>query len=241
MGSFTRNLKKYNKNKCEFFGLLGIFHQFVLGLLILGLLILKRFFEKPRRPWVIWFFDVSKQIISSVVLYSINIIFSYLLSTKKGNSDLCTIYFMNLFLGCIVGYYITSLYIHLFFYLRKIYKFNLYINECYFEEIENNNNTKSYQIKTNIYLKELVVWTLIQLIWKFILLILFAFFKQIFIIVGDKCLKPLTNAHIRSLMILCVFPLVFNGFYYWKLDNLIKVKTTKKYVSVKSTFEEEKN
>ena len=240
MGSFRRKIPKYNKNKCEFFGVLGIFHQFVLGFLIFCLLVLKRFLEKPRRPWVIWFYDVLKQMISSFVLYSINIIFSYLLSTKKENADLCTIYFMNLFLGCIVGYYITSLYINLFFYLRKIYKFKFYINECYYEEIDNN-NTKTYQIKPNIYIKELIVWTLIQLIWKFILLILFSFFKQIFIIFGDKCLKPFSNAHIRSLMILCVFPLVFNGFYYWNLDNLIKVKTGKNYVSVKVCGEEEKN
>ena len=34
------------------------------------------------------------------------------------------------------------------------------------------------------------------------------------------------------------FPLVFNGFYYWKLDNLIKVKKAKKYVTIKTNEEE---
>ncbi len=42
-------------------------------------------------------------------------------------------------------------------------------------------------------------------------------------------------------MILCAFPLIFNGFYHWKLDNLIKVKTGKVYTTIKSSSEEEKN
>ncbi len=240
MSSFQRGLKDYNEEKCEFFGILGIFHQLILGVLSFSLLILKRFLEKPRRPWIIWFYDVLKQIISSFVLYSANIIFSYLLSNNKQNSDLCTIYFMNLFLGCIVGYYITSLYIYLFIYLKKIYNFKIYFNEVYYEEIYMN-NTKTYLIKKKVYISELALWTSIQLIWKFILLILFGFFKQIFIYIGDKCLKPFTNIYIKSFMILCAFPLIFNGFYHWKLDNLIKVKTGKVYTTIKSSSEEEKN
>lgn len=240
MSSIQKGFKDYNEEKCEFFGILGIFHQLILGVLSFSLLILKRFLEKPRRPWIIWFYDVLKQIISSFVLYSANIIFSYLLSNNKQNSDLCTIYFMNLFLGCIVGYYITSLYIYLFIYLKKIYNFKIFFNEVYYEEIYMN-NTKTYLIKKKVYILELALWTSIQLIWKFILLILFGFFRQIFIYIGDKCLKPFTNIHIKSFMILCAFPLIFNGFYHWKLDNLIKVKTGKVYTTIKSSSEEEKN
>ena len=241
MKTFQTNIKIYNEEKCELFGIMGIFHQLILGLLTFSLLIIKRYFEKPRRPWIIWFYDLLKQIISSFVLYSINIIFSILLSNKHGNnSDLCTIYFMNLFLGCIVGYYITSLYIHLFYYLQKVYKFNIYFNEVYFEEISDNNNIKTFKIKTNIYISELIFWISIQLIWKFILLIFFAYFRLVFIFIGEAFLKPFTNTLIKSLMILCVFPLLFNGFYYWKLDNLIKVKIIKKYAKIKSTTEEEK-
>ena len=102
MKSFQRNFKVQDKERCEFFGVLGVIHQLILGILTFSLLILKRYLEKPRRHWIIWFYDVLKQIISSFFLYSTNIIFSYLLSNKDETSEICTIYFMNLFLGCFV-------------------------------------------------------------------------------------------------------------------------------------------
>ena len=140
----------FNTEKCELFGLLGILHQFILGLLSFGLLVLKRYMEKPPRPWIIWFYDVLKQVISSFVLYFINIIFSFLLSNKKNYSDLCTIYFMNLFLGCFVGYYITSFFIHFFFYLKETKNLKINFNECYYYEEIDNNHTQTFKIKLKV-------------------------------------------------------------------------------------------
>ena len=240
MKSFQRNLQVYDKEKCEFFGVLGVIHQLILGILTFSLLILKRYLEKPRRHWIIWFYDVIKQMISSFFLYSTNIIFSYLLSNKEETSELCTIYFMNLFLGSFVGYYITSLYIHFFYYLKKVYKFELYFNEVYYEEIYID-NIKTFRLKKCVYITEIVFWTSVQLIWKFILLILFSFFRLVFIYIGEICLQPFTDIHVKSFMILCFFPLLFNGFYYWKLDTLIKVKEGEKGVIIKLGQDEDKN
>lgn len=240
MSSLQRNLKVYNKEKCEFFGVLGVFHQLILGFLTFSLLILKRYFEKPRRPWIIWFYDVLKQIISSFALYTTNIIFSYLLSNKEEDSDLCTIYFMNLFLGCFVGYYITSLYIIFFFYIQRLFQCEVYFNEVYYEEIYLNNNTKIFRLKKDIYITEIIFWTSVQLIWKFILLILFSIFRLLFINIGEKCLKPFTDHNLKSFMVLCFFPFLFNGFYYWKLDSLIKVRKRHKNVIAKLGEEEGK-
>ena len=179
MKTFQKDNKLYNKEKCEFFGALGILHQLILGFLTFSLLILKRFLEKPRRHWIIWFYDILKQIITSFVLYFTNIIFAYLLVNKGEDKNLCTVYFMNLFLGCIGGYYITSLYLKLFLYLQKEYKISICFNEIYYEKIYINNK-KSFRIKKKVYILEIIFWTLIQLIWKFILLILFSFFKLLF-------------------------------------------------------------
>jgi len=225
------------KDKDDFFGTMGILHQLILGVLTFSLLILKRYLEKPRRPWIIWFYDVIKQIISSFVLYAVNIIFSYMLSEERENSDVFAIYFMNLLLGCTGGYYITSRSLMLFEYLKKKYKLKITINEVYYEEIINNDNTKSYKIKTKLYIYEIIMWTFLQLIWKFILLIMFNNFKLLFILFGKMCLQPFTNIHLKSFMILCVFPFILNGFYYWSLDNLLKVKKKAIDVIVKNVDE----
>jgi hypothetical protein len=236
MTKFQNN--ENEKEKCEFFGTMGILHQLLLGILTFSLLIIKRYLEKPRRPWIIWFYDVIKQIISSFVLYAINIAFSYILSEERENSDVFAIYFMNLLLGCIGGYYITSQNLMLFEYAKKKYKLKITINEVYYDEIINSDNTKSYKLKTKIYIYEIIMWTFLQLIWKFILLIMFNNFKLLFILFGKLCLKPFTNAHLKSFMILCVFPFFLNGFYYWSLDNLLKVKKKTVDIIVKNVEEE---
>ena len=44
MKTFKTSLK-YNEEKCEFFGVLGIIHQLILGLLTFSLLVLKRYLK----------------------------------------------------------------------------------------------------------------------------------------------------------------------------------------------------
>jgi uncharacterized membrane protein YhaH (DUF805 family) len=41
-------------------------------LVLAGSLIVKRFSETPRRPWLIWFFDVAKQGLGSVYAHFLN-------------------------------------------------------------------------------------------------------------------------------------------------------------------------
>ena len=61
-----------NNSKCEMFGGFGVLIQAIIGAAAFSILILKRYIEKPRRPWKIWFYDVAKQIISSLVLHLFN-------------------------------------------------------------------------------------------------------------------------------------------------------------------------
>ena len=224
--------------KCEFFGTVGIINQTILGILTFSSLIIKRFVEKPRRHWFIWFFDVLKQIISALTLYSANMTFSYIVSNNKENASLCSVYFMNLFMGCLGGYFVTKYYITLFYYLKGKYKLRIYLNDIYYEECTDEENKKYYKIKKYIYLFEAISWTLIQLIWKVFLLIVFYNFSFIFITIGDKVLMPFPNKNLKLFMVLCFFPLVFNGLYYWKLDNLLKAKSEQNFVEVKCANEE---
>jgi len=68
-------------------GLLGIIIQVALGVLSFSVLIIKRFREKPRRPWKIWFFDTSKQLISQIIAHFINLTISLALAASDSSSD----------------------------------------------------------------------------------------------------------------------------------------------------------
>jgi hypothetical protein len=51
-----------------------------LGLLALSALVYKRWRERPQRPLKIWFFDVSKQVVGSVLVHITNLFMSMLSS-----------------------------------------------------------------------------------------------------------------------------------------------------------------
>ena len=76
-----------NNTNCSMTGLLGIIIQLVLGVLSFSVLIIKRFREKPQRPWKIWIFDTSKQLISQLLAHFINLTISIALAYNDDSSD----------------------------------------------------------------------------------------------------------------------------------------------------------
>ncbi|ODV96515.1 hypothetical protein PACTADRAFT_49845 [Pachysolen tannophilus NRRL Y-2460] len=72
-------------DQCKLIGPFALFVQVCLGLLALSSLVLKRFREYPnRRPWKIWFFDVSKQVFGSLGIHMLNVALS-IISGNQGD------------------------------------------------------------------------------------------------------------------------------------------------------------
>jgi hypothetical protein len=69
-----------DKGECRLLGPFAIFVQGALGLLALLSLVYKRYRERPQRPLKIWFFDVSKQVVGSVLVHIANLLMSMLSS-----------------------------------------------------------------------------------------------------------------------------------------------------------------
>lgn len=66
--------------ECNVVGPFAIFIQGALGLCALLALVFKRWKERPQRPLKIWFFDVSKQVVGSVLVHIANLLMSMLSS-----------------------------------------------------------------------------------------------------------------------------------------------------------------
>ena len=91
--------------KCELLGLFAILVQSSLGALAILSLFYKRHIERPKRPFKIWFFDVSKQLTGAVVVHFLNIAMSaddgvHALARRTSP---CTWYFLNVLLDTTVG------------------------------------------------------------------------------------------------------------------------------------------
>jgi hypothetical protein len=69
-----------DNGECQLLGPFAILVQGSLGCLALLALVYKRWRERPQRPLKIWFFDVSKQVVGSVLVHIANLLMSMLSS-----------------------------------------------------------------------------------------------------------------------------------------------------------------
>jgi hypothetical protein len=72
--------KPPENGECKLLGSFAILVQGALGCLALLALVYKRWRERPQRPLKIWFFDVSKQVVGSVLVHIANLLMSMLSS-----------------------------------------------------------------------------------------------------------------------------------------------------------------
>lgn len=88
--------------ECRLLGPASIFIQGALGVLALLSLVYKRWKERPQRPLKIWGFDVSKQVVGSVLLHIANLFMSMVSSGQVGvkagdyQPNPCSFYLLNL-------------------------------------------------------------------------------------------------------------------------------------------------
>lgn len=66
--------------ECQLLGHFAILVQGVLGVAALSALVFKRWRERPQRPLKVWSFDVSKQVVGSILVHIANLLMSMLSS-----------------------------------------------------------------------------------------------------------------------------------------------------------------
>ena len=73
------------EGQCNLIGPFAIIVQGALGALALLALVYKRWRETPKRPWKVWFFDASKQVVGTMLVHLLNLAMSML-----GSMDLAS-------------------------------------------------------------------------------------------------------------------------------------------------------
>ena len=226
----TNNLNETSSNeesKCEMFGGFGFLIQAILGAAAFSILILKRYLEKPRRPWKIWFYDVAKQIISSLVLHLFNLIISAVLSNDENDADACVWYFVTVTLDCTLGAFLSYIFMWLVDGIVSSSELEILKTGLYYEEYMEGNK-KCYKLKWKKYGAQLGVWLVVTLIVKLILLIMLKICKLFLVNLGGFFLSPFSNAKLRLVMVMIIFPVILNALYFWVVDNILKLKESDK-------------
>ena len=226
----TNNLNETSSNeesKCEMFGGFGFLIQAILGAAAFSILILKRYLEKPRRPWKIWFYDVAKQIISSLVLHLFNLIISAVLSDDENDADACVWYFVTVVLDCTLGAFLSYIFMWLVDGVVSVSNLEILKTGLYYEEYMEGNK-KCYKLKWKKYGAQLGVWLVVTLVVKLILLIMLKICKLFLVNLGGFFLSPFSNAKVRLVMVMIIFPVLLNALYFWVVDNILKLKESDK-------------
>lgn len=221
---------------CDLMGPVSIAIQALLGLLLMSSLVIKRYREYPtRRPWKVWFYDVSKQVFGALGVHVLNLVMSIIsgkdlfgmlsfvvslvvrrdavsvLDKKDELNDPCNYYFLNILFDTTIGVPI------LWGSLIVVYRVMRYWHVEGIESGEYGNPPKFVN-----YVKQLLVYIVGLVMMKIIVYVALICFP-ILLKLADWILSVFDkNDDLQLVFVLMVFPLVMNTVQYYLIDNIIQ-------------------
>ncbi|XP_055936505.1 store-operated calcium entry regulator STIMATE-like [Argiope bruennichi] len=182
--------------------------QGILACLAFTCLILKRFCEprRQRRPWLIWFYDTSKQGMGALVIHFANI---FLAEFFQG--DPCTWYIVSFLLDSSIGLFIIFIGIRLTQHISRRKGWDHLVFGEY--------GKAPY---VNAWLSQCAVYIMLMLIEKIFmtLIIQLKFWDQVRKII----MSPIKDPKVEVAIVVLIVPFIINVFMFWVVDNFLMQK-----------------
>mmetsp|Transcript_8401 Transcript_8401/g.14251 ORF Transcript_8401/g.14251 Transcript_8401/m.14251 type:complete len:286 (+) Transcript_8401:94-951(+) len=197
---------------------LGWLCQFLLGCCCLGTLLFKRYIEVPKRPWLVWFYDVGKQACACGFAHILNVVFGIWLSTASGtDSDECAWYCVNFTIDAILGAGICVGFLRLSELLAR------HSGCIALSKSGDYGDPPSFWVAV----LQLVVWIICFGVMKTSLVLLIYFCFALRDVLDDLAVAvfgSLDEYHpnLELTIVMVGWPLVLNTFYFWLMDRMIK-------------------
>jgi STIMATE family len=223
-----------NNGECKLLGKFAIIIQTALGGLALLALVWKRWRERPRRPVVIWGYDVSKQVVGSIMVHFANLFLSMLSSGSLGvlssaasvgsrnHPNPCSFYLLNLGIDTTIGIPILVFFLYVIHWI------------CLRTPLANPPESLSSghygnPPNPNWWAKQALIYFLGLFCMKICVFMLFQIFPWLGW-VGDWALQWTEGKEwVQITFVMLIFPLIMNAVQYWIIDNFIKDKDGSKY------------
>ncbi|TIA89103.1 hypothetical protein E3P99_02231 [Wallemia hederae] len=200
-----------DNGSCRLLGPVALGVQALMGTLVVGALVFKRYRESNRRPWKVWLCDVSKQIIGQAFVHAFNLLVSDLFAVH-GGQNACSGYFLNISIDTTIGVLIIYGFMKLFHWLLVVK-----LNKHRFRSGHYGNPPSIIS-----WLLQLAVYVLVLTLMKLLVVASLAIFPFIFN-VSDFLLDEMSpNAQV--IVSMCIWPLIMNVMQFWLIDSLIKSK-----------------
>eukprot|EP00471_Norrisiella_sphaerica_P003937 CAMPEP_0184482070 /NCGR_PEP_ID=MMETSP0113_2-20130426/3640_1 /TAXON_ID=91329 /ORGANISM="Norrisiella sphaerica, Strain BC52" /LENGTH=304 /DNA_ID=CAMNT_0026861595 /DNA_START=40 /DNA_END=954 /DNA_ORIENTATION=- len=193
-----------------------IFIQGILGMLAFTTLFVKRYLEKPQRPFTVWAFDTSKQAFAGLTVHWLNIgIAEYLTHEAFGEaklmSDECDFYFVNFVIDVFVGVTVT------FILLEAIEIFAEKYEVTYLRTGDYGNPASPI-----IFFIQLGVYMGITIVIKAILFAVEIFVREYLDVLGYELFHALdAYPKAKLVFVMVAAPFVLNSLQFWMIDYML--------------------
>ncbi|KAI9000692.1 vacuolar membrane protein-domain-containing protein [Trametes punicea] len=209
--NFLDELPNVDRRSCRLLGPTALIVQGLMGVLVILSLIYKRHRETPKRPWRIWFFDVSKQIIGQMFVHGVNVLISGVVA-KLSSGNACVLYFLNILLDTTFGVGIIYLILHVMTYLLT--------EKCHLKGFES--GVYGTPPRINYWLRQSAVYVFALTMMKLLVVALFAALPVIFK-VGEWLLTFLGPSDAAQVIFtMGLFPIMMNVIQFWLIDSIVK-------------------
>jgi hypothetical protein len=199
--------------------------QGLLAVLALASLYIKRLNEQPRRKFMVWWLDVSKQGFGATYAHCLNmVIAAYIVNAVRGDyqlKDQCAWYAMNFFLDTTLGLVLSLILLGM---LERI------AERCGWSSLMNTGVYFGPQAVKD-WFHQLIAWLIILTLVKVVNVFVLWLFSPLLARLGEFLFRPLQgNIRFELLFVMIMFPGILNVFYFWIADGYLKAADDKPQV-----------
>lgn len=199
------------------------FVQVLLAGIALGSLYIKRNNERPRRKFMTWWLDVSKQGIGAVYAHISNMYIAAIISENtRGDYELkdqCAWYSISFLVDTTVGLFFSLILLGWLNALAQKRGWDTLMNNGVYE-LDGANATKDGM---RHWRHQVLAWVLILTLVRVLVMGFIWVFSPILARAGDFLFEPLQdNIRFELLFVMILFPGILNFFYFWVADHYLK-------------------
>ncbi|KAG1719129.1 vacuolar membrane protein-domain-containing protein [Suillus paluster] len=206
-----------DRRSCQLLGPTALVVQALMGVLVILSLVYKRHREPHKRPWRIWLFDVSKQIVGQMFVHGVNVLISDL-GSHHTSGNACTYYFLNVLVDTTLGVAIIYIVHHGLTYLL--------VKRLHLKGYESGQYGSPPSMAH--WTRQAVVYVFALTTMKMLVVGSFAVWPGISK-VGDWLLSwtAIGNGDaFQVIFVMGLFPIIMNILQFWLIDSIVKASSS---------------
>mmetsp|Transcript_22891 Transcript_22891/g.50039 ORF Transcript_22891/g.50039 Transcript_22891/m.50039 type:complete len:251 (-) Transcript_22891:654-1406(-) len=181
-------------------------------------LIYKRQTEQPRRPWIVWAFDASKQAFAGLLQHLVNLGFGIAFASLGGVASECAWYLLNFSISVVCG--VLILWGAMWAYKKLVDHFECHIMRS---------GEYGKPPKLTAWVMQLLVWGLMASGEKMITaaLVIYPLHSHLDGVAAALERPLLAYPRLELVLVMVAAPIVLNAVFFWLIDSIIMRKRSK--------------